>query len=61
MGGGRIEHCQICGQPYETVYRVPDWIWKRITPKLRDAEYDIDFATGGMGIEGLWKPGDLDD
>jgi len=28
-----VEHCQICGKKYSTVYELPDEIWKKITPK----------------------------
>jgi len=30
------EHCQNCGKSYLTIYRVPDKIWKKITPKKEE-------------------------
>lgn len=37
------EVCQACHQPYDTVYRVPDVVWKKISPKTIDGH-------GGGGL-----------
>jgi hypothetical protein len=37
------ETCQDCGSPYEEVYRVPDEVWRQISPK----------ASEGDGLGGL--------
>ena len=32
-----MEHCQVCGKEYETVYSIPDEVWRKITPKDGEA------------------------
>ena len=53
-----MEHCQICGKGYLTIYHVPDEIWRKITPKKNEAGLlcieCADHRARELGIELYW-------
>jgi len=57
-----MEHCQVCGKGYLTIYQVPDEIWKRITPKEGEAGLlcpeCADTRARVLGIELYWSAND---
>jgi len=54
-----MEHCQICGKGYLTVYHILDEIWNKITPKEGEAGLlcieCADKRAHDIGIELYWS------
>ena len=55
------EKCDICGKHYETVYRVPDEVWEKISHKENGAGMlcieHADYFARELGIELFFSAG----